>query len=529
MAVLLPLHSGMGLLTQVPARSFTPYAASHLLWRAGFGGSWDEAEELSSLGLDAAVDVIVNYSPSGGSTPVSEDIQSPPETAKALEERLSAIIDEEIREKERQESYRREDELIRNLQAWWLRRMLASSPRPGAIPPLEEKLTLFWHSHFASGFQDKIRHTYPLWRQNETFRALATKTFPEQLQALIRDPAMLVWLDNASSHRGNPNENFARELMELFSLGVGHYSETDVKEAARALTGYSVNHDDWSFHFREEAHDPDGKTLLGQSGPLDGDAVVKILCAQPAAAEFMAGKFLSFFVCTQPDPAMVATVADAYRSSGYNLKSLLHTLFRSELFYSLPAMNTVVKSPLVLAIGALKGMRAPLPEADLLLGALQVMGQELFFPPDVNGWPGGADWINSNTLLVRYNFANFLMHGVSPDAFKVQDRKMIDRGPSHREFLADQRHAAVDWQPRAQIEASGAARRMMSAKDIVDYFLREFLQREPTRDLRDALVRLAETDGSGGMRSMNVRDRDFDERARGLVHLIMSSPDYQLC
>jgi len=519
----------MGLLSPVPARRFTPYAASHLLWRAGFGCTWEEAEELSALGLDAAVDALVDYAPSGGSAPVSEDIQSPPEAAKVLEERLKAIIDEEIREKERRESYRREDELIGDLQAWWLQRMLASSPRPGGIPPLEEKLTLFWHSHFASGFQDKIRHTYPLWRQNKTFRDLATKSFPEQLKALIRDPAMLVWLDNASSQRGNPNENFARELMELFSLGVGHYIEMDVKEAARALTGYSVDRDDWSFRFRKNAHDPDEKTLLGQSGPWDGDAVVEILCAQPAAAEFMAGKFLTFFVCTQPEPAMITAVAEVYRNSGYDLKSLLQTLFRSELFYSAPAINTVVKSPVVLAIGALKGMHAPLPDADLLLGALQVMGQELFFPPDVNGWPGGADWINSNTLLVRYNFANFLMHGVSPDAFKMQERKMIDRAPSHREFLATQRNAAVDWQPLAQIEASGSARRMLSAKDIVDYFLREFLQREPARDLRTALVRLAETDGAGGMRSMNIRDKDFDERARGLVHLIMSSPDYQLC
>lgn len=519
----------MGLLTPVPARRFTPYAASHLLWRAGFGCTWEEAEEFSSLGLDAAVDALVNYSASSGSLSVPGDIQSPPETAKALEERLNAIIDEEIREKERRESYQREDGLIADLQAWWLQRMLASSPRAGSIPPLEEKLTLFWHSHFASGFQDKIRQTYPLWRQNETFRAFATKKFPEQLKALIRDPAMLVWLDNASSHSGNPNENFARELMELFSLGVGHFAETDVKESARALTGYSVERDDWSFRFRKNAHDSGEKTLLGQSGPLDGDSLVDIICAQPAAAEFMAGKFLTFFVCTQPDSAMVAAVAEEYRNSGYDLKALLHTLFRSELFYSEPAMNTVVKSPVVLAIGALKAMHTPLPEADLLLGALQVMGQELFFPPDVNGWPGGADWINSNTLLVRYNFANFLMHGVSPDAFVVQDRKMIDRGPSHREFLADQRHAAVDWHPLAQIEATGAARRMLSAKDIVDYFLREFLQREPARDLRNALVQLAETDGAGGMRSMNVRDKDFDERARGLVHLIMSSPDYQLC
>jgi uncharacterized protein (DUF1800 family) len=519
----------MGFLAPVPARSFTPYAASHLLWRAGFGGTWEEAEELSSRGLDAAVDALVDYTPSGDHFVAPEAIRTPPESPHAFEARLKAIEDEDIRQKERQEYYRVENDLIRDLQAWWLSRMLASAPLPGKIPPLEEKLTLFWHSHFASGFPDKIRHTYPLWRQNETFRSLAIKPFPEQLKALIQDPAMLVWLDNASSNRGNPNENFARELMELFTLGVGHYSEADVKEAARALTGYSVEREDWSFRFRESAHDPEEKTFLGKSGPWGGDDVIDILCAQTAAADFMAGKFLRFFVCTAPDPEMIAAVADLYRSNGYDLKSLLHTLFRSELFYSERAMNSVVKSPVVLSVGALKSLQAPLPEADLLLGALQVMGQELFFPPNVNGWPGGADWINSNTLLVRYNFANFLMHGVSPDAFKTQDRKMIDRTASRREFIATERSAAVDWQPRAQIEESGAARRMLSARDVVDYFLREFLQRKPARDLRDNLIRLAETDGAGGTRSMNVRDKDFDERARGLVHLIMSSPDYQLC
>ncbi len=519
----------MSLLSPQPARSFDAYAAAHLLWRAGFGGTWDQATELADLGLDTAVDKLVNFVPSTA-LPAPECAALPKESQKAFEERLRTLPDEEARQKKRH--LRNEDARaqITALRIWWLNRMLATAPGNPAASPLEEKLTLFWHSHFATGYQDKIERTLPLWRQNQMFRTLALAPFPEQLRALIRDPAMLVWLDNAASNRHRPNENFARELMELFSMGVGHYSEEDVKESARALTGYSLDRDDWTFRFRDGAHDPGEKTFLGRSGPFDGDDVIGLICEHPATGEFMARKFLDFFVCTQPEPAMIAPVAAAYRSSGYDLKALLHTLFRSQLFYSERARNAVVKSPVALAIGALKAMRAPLPPDELTLGSLRVMGQDLFFPPDVNGWPGGADWINSNTLLVRYNFANFLMHGVSPDEFKVFDRKTADRTTSRREFLEEQRQESLaTWNPRAHLDASGQIRRMLTSRDLVDYYIREFLQRAPSRELRDSLVQLAETDGSGGPRSMSVNDRNFDDRARGLVHLIMSSPDYQLC
>jgi len=518
----------MGLLSPLPARDFSPYAAAHLLWRAGFGGTWDQALELAALGLDGAVDRLVNYTPSPNLQP-PECGALPAESERTFEERIRSLPDEREREKERRLRQENDRRQIRELKIWWLNRMLASGPSNHAVPPLEEKLTLFWHSHFASSYEDKIDLTYPLWRQNQTFRELALNPFPDQLNAIIRDPAMLVWLDNASSHRGHPNENFARELMELFSMGVGPYSEKDVKESARAFTGYSVERDEWTFKFREQAHDSGEKTFLGQTGNLDGADVVRIITEQPATAVFMARKFLDYFVCTGPDEEIVAPVADLYRSSGYNLKETLHTVFRSQFFYSPRALNSVVKGPVPLAIGALKSMRAQLPPDELILGALRVMGQDLFFPPDVNGWPGGADWINSNTLLIRYNFANFLMHGVSPDEFKTFDRK-TDRGTNRREFMEAQRNpAAVNWPPKFQLEQSGAIRRMLTAKDIVDYFIQEFLQREPARELRDALVQLATTDGAGGTRTMSVQDTNFDERARGLVHLIMSSPDYQLC
>ncbi len=519
----------MALLTPLLARDFTPYAAAHLLWRAGFGGTWDEAVELADLGLDSAVDRLVFYEPSKN-LPAPECAALPEESGKAFEERLRGIPDEEVRQSERRMRYQKERDQIRDLKLWWLDRMVSSSLSNPVIPPLEEKLTLFWHSHFATGYEDKISATYPLWQQNQMFRSLAISPLTDQLNALLRDPAMLVWLDNASSHRNNPNENFARELMELFSMGVGHYSEKDVKESARALTGYSVDRESWTFQFREAAHDPGEKTFLGQTGPFRGEEIVSIICQNPATANFMARKFLEYFVCTAPDQEMIEAVAERYRSTDYNLRDLLRALFRSQLFYSERATNAVVKSPVGLALGALKAMRSPLPKDEVFLGALRVMGQDLFFPPDVNGWPGGGDWINSNTLLIRYNFANFLMHGVSADEFKTLERKTVDRTQSRREFIESERKlATVDWEPDAHLKSSGEIRRMLTSKDIVDYFIREFLQREPSHDLRAALNQLAETDGAGGRRPMSIRDSNFNERARGLVHLIMSSPDYQLC
>jgi len=515
------------LLSPLPAGKFTPHAAAHLLWRAGFGGTWDQARELAALGLDGAVNQLVDYAPSD--PPMPECAALPSENPRDFEKRISAIADEQARQKERN---LRNDAARANLKAlkiWWLNRMLDTAPAGEAPRPLEEKLTLFWHSHFASGFEDKINTVYPLWRQNQTFRDFAAGRFPDQLIAMVRDPAMLVWLDNASSNRHHPNENLARELMELFSMGVGHYTEADVQQGARALTGQSVNRDTWEFDFKEDAHDNGDKTYLGQTGNFDGGEVARIICEQKATAEFMARKFLDFFVCTNPPPEIVVPVAELYRAREYDLRALLHVLFRSELFYSARAANAVVKSPVALAVGALKSMRTQLPPENLILGALNVMGQDLFFPPDVNGWPGGAAWINSNTLLVRYNFANFLLHGVSPDEFKPYDR-LAERGGNRREFIEKQRNpAAVNWDPKRRLEETGEIRQMRSSSDIVDYFLREFLQREPSRDVRDAVLQLAETDGSGGRHSMSVEDTNFDERARGLVHLIMSSPDYQLC
>lgn len=518
----------------LPEQEFDAWKAAHLLWRAGFGGAWEEIEALARRGLRGAVDALVNF-PKTPDSAQPECAQLPKESDRDFNERIKALPEPE-RARLRNERNADEQAKITELRFWWLKRMLATGTGPAAgaagtaapIPPLQEKLTLFWHGHFATSYAEKVERVFPMWRQNQMFRRLALATFPELLRALIRDPAMLVYLDNAQSHKGRPNENFAREIMELHSLGVGHYTENDVKAAARSLTGWGVRREDWTFFKNEGAHDSGEKTYLGQTGNWDGDDVVRIICEQPACARFIARKLFEFFVYENPEPAVLDGAAEILRGQNLDIGLFLTTLFSSRVFYSQRATDAVIKSPVVLTIGALKSMRVPVPEKAVLVDALRLMGQDLFFPPDVNGWPGGAAWINSNMLLVRYNFANYLLNGVSPDQFKVFAKK--SDGLKRREFVEKQRDvSAIEWSPRAQLRELGLDRRMMTASDIVDYYIRQFLARRVPQDLRAQLLAFAETDAAGGRRSFSLNDSNFDERVRGLAHLIMSSPDYQLC
>lgn len=528
----------------LPANQFDSYKAAHLLWRAGFGGTWDEAVALSKQGLDGSVNGLLTFPKTPAPQPTCAAL--PTEDDRTFNERAKKLPEAE-RKKEEEARRKQERDNIDELKFWWLGRMLqTAAPIAGvyngvttitsgphtisSIPtaPLQEKLTLFWHSHFASSFNDKIEHTYPMWQQNEMFREYAIAPFPDLLKQVIRNPAMLVWLDNAQSRKEHANENLAREFMELFSMGVGNYTENDVKAAARALTGYSVDRNNWTFQFRKDAHDTGDKTYLGQTGNWDGDDMVRIICEQDAPARFMAKKFLEFFVYESPEKELIDEAAALYRSQGYDTAKFLGTLFRSQLFYSAKATDSIVKSPVVLTIGALKCMRVNIPEKKVLTDSLRLMGQDIFFPPEVNGWVGGTAWINSNMLLVRYNFANYLLNGVSPEDFKMYNQKTAP-DMVRRKFVEGQRTGEITWSPRQQLKESGADRTMMTSADIADYYIKQFLQRTISRDLLVQLQAFLDTDAAGGHRSMSVQDSNFDERIKGFVHLIMSSPDYQLC
>ena len=506
----------------LPANRFDVYAAAHLIWRSGFGAPWEQVEAMQKLGMKTAVESLTAYK-SGEDSGAPKSAKLPAETDKAFEERVKKLTEPE-RQKARELRGREEREKIGELRYWWLNRML-TTPRP-----LEEKMTLFWHSHFATGFNDKIERAFPLWQQNELFRQNALAPFDELTKKVVRDPAMLVWLDNANNEKGRPNENFGRELMELFTLGVGNYTEVDVKQAARALTGYHVNREQWSFVLNNGAHDTDEKTLLGKTGKWNAEDAVRIICEQPACGRFIAGKLLSFFVYENPEPELLEEAAALFRAQGMNVGKFLAILFQSELFYSPKARNSIVKSPVLLTIGALKSLRFAVPEREVLIDALRLMGQDLFFPPEVNGWVGGMSWINSNMLLIRYNFANFLLNGVSPDQFKTFKKETAGSASKRRDFVEAQRTGKpIEWSPKQQLKDLGLDRRLATGADIVDYYIRQFLARPLPRELRQQFVNFAETDASGGRKSFALTDTNFDERVRGLVHLMMSSPDYQLC
>jgi uncharacterized protein (DUF1800 family) len=306
-----------------------------------------------------------------------------------------------------QETQQLQRRRLTELRGWWLQRM-ARGPRP-----LQEKMTLFWHGHFATSFE-KVRDAYFMWRQNDIFRRLATGNWLLLLLEVGQDPAMLVWLDQAQSRREHPNENFAREVMELFALGEGHYTEHDISEAARALTGWSLERQQQSYVYRPFLHDAGIKTIFGRTGDFDGDDFIGLIVAQPQAAKFITSKIWNYFAGDPPAPELNEALAANLRANGNNFKPFLHALFRSGEFYSPEIVRNQVKSPVQWLIGSVRALESDLPPTLVSWGMLRQLGQDLFAPPNVKGWDGGVTWINTNTLLTRYNDAQSLVAGTLP-------------------------------------------------------------------------------------------------------------------
>jgi uncharacterized protein (DUF1800 family) len=240
-----------------------------------------------------------------------------------------------------------------------------------------------------------------MYRQNQLLRRHAFGYFGDMLHEVSKDPAMVVYLDSASNRRGQPNENFAREVMELFTLGEGSYSEQDIKEAARAFTGWSIDPDTGEFMLRRPAHDEGVKTVLGRSGNFDGDAVLDILLAQPQTAEFIVAKLWREFVSPQPDAGEVRRIARMFRDNRYNIKVALRALLTADAFYAPQNRAALIKSPIDLIVGTLRQFRFETGEVTPFLFVARQLGQDLFAPPNVKGWPGGDAWINSASLLAR--------------------------------------------------------------------------------------------------------------------------------
>ncbi len=338
-------------------------AAAHLLRRAGFGAASSEIERALADGFGATLDRL--FTPRGHDSRLFAGISS-----------LLAAGD------------------IGALRAWWMALIL------GGGDALGERMTLVWHNHFATSFA-KVGDVRTMHRQNQTMRELALGDFRKLLHAMARDPAMLVWLDGSDNRAGHANENFAREVLELFALGIGNYSEKDVQEAARAFTGWGT--EGREFVVRAEHHDSGTKTIFGSSGAFDGDQAIELVLAQPACAKFVAARLLREFVSTTVAPELVDELARTLVAYDWSIGKTLRTLFESKLFFTSDARRSRIASPVELVVGSLRTLEAraaPLEVAELAAR----MGQALFAPPSVKGWDGGRAWINAGSWIERANF-----------------------------------------------------------------------------------------------------------------------------
>jgi uncharacterized protein (DUF1800 family) len=299
------------------------------------------------------------------------------------------------------------------LKAWWLLRILYDPD------PLREKLTLFWHSHFATSNR-KVRHVALMLRQNELLRWHALGEFAPFLNAVVRDPAMLVWLDGAESRRERPNENFAREFLELFALGAGNYTESDIRQAARAFTGWvqeveRTGAGEPVFRFDRPGFDDGAKTFLGQTGPWGAEDIVRITLTRPAAAEFLCRKLYRFFISdtAEPPAGLIGPLAAALRNTRYSILHVVGIILRSRHFFAQACRRQRVASPVEFSAGLLRTLEVPRADVRLLAlaTACDSQGQELFYPPNVRGWVGGRNWVTTTTLLARANWSNDVVWG----------------------------------------------------------------------------------------------------------------------
>ncbi len=399
--------------------------ARHLLSRAGFGGTPAQVSTLVKWGPEKSVDHLLNFDPipfdKVKPTTFDKDIMRPYNSEERGEIAKARRMGDEdavtrLRAK-RQEAERTDRQQMRDVQHWWLKRMI-ETPRP-----LEEKMTLFWHGHFATSYRS-IEDSYHMFMQNQLFRKHAVGSYAKLMFDIIRDPAMLKYLNNDESRKGKPNENLAREIMELFSLGVGNYSEKDIKEGARALTGYTFEDDE--FTFQKNNHDTGMKNILGASGAMDGDEFVKAILAQPACSKYMTRKLYRFFALDFPTgrkdldqsvSAVLTSLESTLISSRYEIKPVLRRLFLSEHFYQPQVVTEQIKSPTQLVVGTVRSLNTPARDLGVLSDAMNMMGQNIFFPPSVKGWDGGRSWINTATLFIRQNISCFLLTGRTPNGF----------------------------------------------------------------------------------------------------------------
>lgn len=425
--------------------------AAHLLRRATFGATRSELEDAVASQPDQVVKKLL------------EDCNESPVYQQQMQTVLSAAL---------------ATGNPKQLAAWWVYRMLTT---PAA---LLEKLTLFWHGHFATS-AEKVEDADLMDAQNQLLRKYSLGCFSDLLLEISQDPAMLIYLDSASNRKAHPNENYAREIMELFCLGEGNYTETDVKELARCFTGWEVKRQ--KFRFNRYQHDRNSKTVLGQTGKFGGEQAVAIVASQPEAASFIAKKLVQFLVMDEPVATnkLVEPIAKQLRSNGFVIADAVQTILSSNLFYSDDAMARKIRSPVEFGIGFARCLNGSTNNFQLA-SRLEELGQGLFYPPSVKGWDGGRTWINSSTLLGRSNLIQELL---------TSEKSRFAKMPFN-EFL----------------NSEG----ITSCAELIDYFEVLFFAVPIPSAAKDRIRKLAGTSNSS---------RSFETAAQAICTL----PEFQLC
>ena len=477
--------------------------AAHLMNRAGFGGTPDEITRLTTILPSAAVNLFIDYDKVPDSTPSPAWAHPDPERAEKLRAINQATGDEkqQLQKEERQMQQLQ----MQELRGWWLQRM-DKGPRP-----FQEKMVLFWHGHFATSME-KVRDTYLMWRQNELFRRLALDNWQRILEEVATDPAMLIWLDQAQSRKDHPNENFAREVRELFTLGEGHYTEKDITEGARALTGWSYDRQTEKFVERPGFHDDGEKTFLGKTGNLNGSDVLAQIVAQPQAARFITAKLWTFFAGEPPSEDLNTALAAKFREGYNNFKPFMRSMLLSEEFYSPKIIRNQVKSPVEWLVGSCRMLERELPGPVVCAALTRNLGQDLFAPPNVKGWDGGLAWITTNNLLARYNQADTLVQG---DFTPLEGANVAKKPAQEKQIDRRLRNVRLNSADVTKL-FTGQERNDKAAliKALEKRFLQASLSEKQERTLRDYLdARVSLDDGD----------------IRGAIRLVMSTPEFQLC
>ena len=478
----------------------------HLLWRAGFGPAVEQLSDLSQFTPQQFYNALVK-----ASSKKPDYINVADNYLQGLMmgiDQVGRVQKKELTPDEKKQIQQKSREGVRNLNLYWLHEMVNSSAQ------LREKMSFFWHGHFA------CRNLNVFYQQSllNVIRQNALGNFGTLLKEVSKTAAMLNFLNNQQNRKGHPNENFAREVMELFTLGRGNYTENDIKEAARAFTGWSANAQG-QFIFRPNQHDTDSKTVLGKTGNLDGDDVLDILLDQKQTAHYIAKKIYVFFVNEQPDVKRIEWLGDRFHKSDYDISNLMGDIFTSDWFYDEKNIGAKIKSPVELIAGIQRMLPMKLENEESLIVLQRILGQMLFYPPNVAGWPGGKAWIDSSSLMMRMRIPQLINDGdelnVKP---KDDDDQMMGRENTTPAAAPPKK---VPYRGSKPINAS------VDWNQYTNYF--EKTQREKLVNSIAAILLQTRTGVDGSVITSYADQSSREEFIKTATIQIMSTPEYQLC